>query len=102
MLASTETPMIAAEEAKNALIGLARDIRGLAFAFNTKASYMMFFDWVYPNYTAILLHAMELWYHDPQVRLLSFYLNLEINGKANTAAIVSILNCDLFLEHYAI
>ncbi|KAK6635129.1 Exportin 7 [Polyplax serrata] len=67
MLASTETPMIAAEEAKNALIGLARDIRGLAFAFNTKASYMMFFDWVYPNYTAILLHAMELWYHDPQV-----------------------------------
>lgn len=36
------------EEAKKALIGLARDLRGLAFAFNTKTSYMMLFDWMYP------------------------------------------------------
>lgn len=70
MLASAETPLFAAEEAKKALIGLARDLRGLAFAFNTKSSYMMLFDWVYPNYTPILLHAMELWYHDPQVCIL--------------------------------
>lgn len=49
MLALAETPMFAAEEAKKALIGLARDLRGLAFAFNTKASYMMLFDWMYPS-----------------------------------------------------
>nr|CAD7439384.1 unnamed protein product [Timema bartmani] len=76
MLASAETPLFAAEEAKKALIGLARDLRGLAFAFNTKTSYMMLFDWMYPlfhpqycypNYTPILLHAVELWHHDPQV-----------------------------------
>ncbi|PSN46003.1 Exportin-7 [Blattella germanica] len=67
MLASAETPVFAAEEAKKALIGLARDLRGLAFAFNTKTSYMMLFDWIYPNYTPILLHAVDLWYHDPQV-----------------------------------
>ncbi|CAG2055861.1 unnamed protein product, partial [Timema podura] len=67
MLASAETPLFAAEEAKKALIGLARDLRGLAFAFNTKTSYMMLFDWIYPNYTPILLHAVELWHHDPQV-----------------------------------
>ncbi|KAJ4450732.1 hypothetical protein ANN_02162 [Periplaneta americana] len=72
MLASAETPVFAAEEAKKALIGLARDLRGLAFAFNTKTSYMMLFDWMYPslhypNYTPILLHAVDLWYHDPQV-----------------------------------
>jgi exportin-7 len=48
MLASAETPLFAAEEAKKALIGLARDLRGLAFAFNTKTSYMMLFDWMYP------------------------------------------------------
>ncbi len=30
------------------LIGLARDLRGVAFAFNTKVSYMMLFDWMYP------------------------------------------------------
>ncbi|XP_046658965.1 exportin-7 isoform X2 [Homalodisca vitripennis] len=67
MLASAETPLFAAEEAKKALIGLARDLRGLAFAFNTKTSYMMLFDWIYPSYTPILLHAMELWYREPQV-----------------------------------
>ena len=75
MLASTEPPLLVAEEAKNALIGLARDIRGLAFAFNTKISYMMFFEWVYPNYTSILLHAMELWYHDPQVMRIQLVKN---------------------------
>lgn len=56
MLALADTPMFAAEEAKKALIGLARDLRGLAFAFNTKASYMMLFDWMYPlqQFTAYL------------------------------------------------
>lgn len=34
------------EEAKKALIGVARDLRGLAFAFNTKTSYMMLFEWM--------------------------------------------------------
>lgn len=29
------------------VIGLSRDLRGLAFAFNTKVSYMMLFDWLY-------------------------------------------------------
>ncbi|UYV75245.1 XPO7 [Cordylochernes scorpioides] len=49
------------------MIGLARDLRGLAFAFNTKASYMMLFDWIYPTYTPILHKAVELWYHKPEV-----------------------------------
>ncbi|XP_030756336.1 exportin-7 [Sitophilus oryzae] len=67
LLAASESPMFATEEAKKALIGLARDLRGLAYSFNTKTSYMMLFDWIYPNYTPILLRAIELWYHDPQV-----------------------------------
>ncbi len=36
-------------ETKRTLIGLSRDLRGIAFAFNTKASYMMLFDWMYPS-----------------------------------------------------
>lgn len=48
MLGAAESPMFASDEAKKALIGLARDLRGLAFAFNTKTSYMMLFDWMYP------------------------------------------------------
>lgn len=55
MLAASETPMFATDEAKKALIGLARDLRGLAFAFNTKTSYMMLFDWMYP-FQDIMLH----------------------------------------------
>ena len=47
-MGAADTPLFAAEEAKKALIGLARDLRGLAYAFNTKTSYMMLFDWMYP------------------------------------------------------
>lgn len=37
------------DEAKKALIGLSRDLRGLAFSSNTRASYMMFFEWMWEN-----------------------------------------------------
>ncbi len=50
------------------MIGLARDLRGIVFAFNTKISYMMLFDWIYPAYTPILHRAVEIWYQDPQVQ----------------------------------
>ncbi|XP_076102861.1 exportin-7-like [Mytilus galloprovincialis] len=55
------------EEAKRSLVGLARDLRGLAFAFNTKTSFMMLFDWIYPTYTPVLHRAIELWYPQPCV-----------------------------------
>lgn len=47
-LDQAETPMFQADEAKMCLIGLARDIRGLASSFSSKPSYMMLFDWLYP------------------------------------------------------
>lgn len=49
------------------MIGLARDLRGLAHAFNTKVSYMMLFEWIYPQYTPVLQRAMEIWFSDPHV-----------------------------------
>ncbi|KAI8777729.1 exportin-7 isoform X1 [Biomphalaria glabrata] len=55
------------EEAKRSLIGLARDLRGITFAFSNKTSYMMLFDWIYPAFTPVLQRAVELWYHDPMV-----------------------------------
>ncbi|XP_053407063.1 exportin-7-like [Mercenaria mercenaria] len=66
MLANADTP-IKVEEAKRSLIGLARDLRGVAFAFNTKTSYMLLFDWLYPNYTPVLHRAIEIWYNEPSV-----------------------------------
>ncbi|XP_077169023.1 ran-binding protein 17 [Paroedura picta] len=53
------------DEAKRMLIGLARDLRGIAFALNTKTSYTMLFDWIYPSYLTILQTAIELWYREP-------------------------------------
>ncbi|KAF3848418.1 hypothetical protein F7725_014915 [Dissostichus mawsoni] len=70
------------QEAKRTLVGLVRDLRGIAFAFNAKTSFMMLFDWMYPHsiqgfilmssaaavypaYMPILQRAIELWYHDP-------------------------------------
>ncbi|KAL3864345.1 hypothetical protein ACJMK2_006036 [Sinanodonta woodiana] len=55
------------EETKRLLIGLARDLRGVIFAFNTRTSYMMLFDWIYPTYSPVVHRAIELWYHDPSV-----------------------------------
>ncbi|XP_033102804.1 exportin-7-like isoform X2 [Anneissia japonica] len=68
-LSSAEKGVVSFNEAqaKRTLIGVARDLRGIAFAFNTITSYMMLFDWIYPTYTPILLRAVQLWCHDPAV-----------------------------------
>lgn len=55
------------EETQKAIIGLARDLRGLAYAFIAKNPYSMLFDWIYPDYTPILIRAVEIWAHDPSV-----------------------------------
>ncbi|XP_057585231.1 ran-binding protein 17 isoform X4 [Hippopotamus amphibius kiboko] len=56
-------------DVKRMLIGLARDLRGIAFALNTKTSYTMLFDWMlykrYPTYLPILQRAIEQWYGEP-------------------------------------
>jgi len=68
VLLNNNTSQLAnSEEVRKTVIGLARDLRGIGFAFNTKISYMMFFDWIYPAYTPILHRAVEIWYNDPQV-----------------------------------
>jgi len=54
------------DEVRKLVIGLARDLRGIVFAF--KVSYMMLFDWIYPAYTPILHRAVEIWYNDPEVQ----------------------------------
>ena len=69
LLTQADSPIFSqVEEAQKCVIGLARDLRGLAFAFNTKQSYMMLFDWLYPDYAAVYLRALQLWYHQPQVK----------------------------------
>lgn len=43
------------------LVGLVRDLRGIAFAFNAKTSFMMLFEWMYPNSKlGVHLHKLYL------------------------------------------
>ncbi|GFY49640.1 exportin-7 [Trichonephila inaurata madagascariensis] len=80
-LSAAESGVFDESETKKQLIGLARDLRGLAFAFNTKISYMMLFEWIYPAYTPILHRAIEMWYHDPAVTtpVLKLFAELVVN-----------------------
>lgn len=49
------------------MTGMARDLKGVISSFNTKSSYGMLFDWLYPNFTTIMQKAVEIWYLEPSV-----------------------------------
>nr|XP_047127698.1 exportin-7 [Hydra vulgaris] len=54
-------------ETKSLIVGLCRDLRGLAFAFNTKNSFQMLFSWLYPECTKLIQRILEMSYHDPDI-----------------------------------
>ena len=49
------------------MIGVARDLTGAAIAFNNRTSYLMLFEWYYPDNIKILGKALKIWAHDPDV-----------------------------------
>jgi exportin-7 len=59
--------MVSEEELRRSLVGLCRDVRGVALAFHSRNTYMLLFDWLYPTYMELLQRALTLWYHDPTV-----------------------------------
>lgn len=66
-LMSQSTSTASYNDIKLPLVGLARDLRGLAFAFNSKMAYMQFFEWLYPRYLPLFVKAVEVWYDEPFV-----------------------------------
>ena len=54
-------------ELKQLVIGVARDLTGAAIAFNNRTSYLMLFEWYYPDNIKILGKALKIWAHDPDV-----------------------------------
>lgn len=52
------------------LVGLVRDLRGIAFAFNAKTSFMMLFEWMYPNsdWKRIAQTIAGVWLYDRRGR----------------------------------
>uniref|UniRef100_T1G0A4 Exportin-7/Ran-binding protein 17 TPR repeats domain-containing protein n=1 Tax=Helobdella robusta TaxID=6412 RepID=T1G0A4_HELRO len=68
-------------EIKNCIIGLCLDIKGIALAFNTKHSYMMLFNWFFPDNSLLLMRMLEAYYYDPQITtsLLKLYHEFSYN-----------------------
>lgn len=61
-------PSYAEEQVKKAVIGLARDIRGIAAAFVSRQSYNFLWFWLYRNnYTLMFVKSLELWPTDYRI-----------------------------------
>ena len=59
LLQQTENPAVfRSDRAKHALIGLFRDLRGIAMAANSRRTYGLLFDWLYPTRFPLLLRSM--------------------------------------------
>ncbi|KAJ4771637.1 ARM repeat superfamily protein [Rhynchospora pubera] len=52
---------------KYAFIGLIRDLRGIAMATNSRRTYGLLFDWLYPSHMPLLLKAISIWADIPEV-----------------------------------
>ncbi|KAM7259237.1 hypothetical protein ACFE04_014978 [Oxalis oulophora] len=55
------------DAAKNAFIGLMRDLRGLTSASDSSRTYGFLFDWVYPERMQLLCRAIVHWSDTPEV-----------------------------------
>ena len=80
-LAATDAHTFRTHEVKHTLIGLFRDLRGIASSANSRRTYGLLFDWMYPRHTGLLLRAMENFADDPQVStpLLKFVAEFVLN-----------------------
>uniref|UniRef100_A0A1D1Z8M5 Exportin-7 n=1 Tax=Anthurium amnicola TaxID=1678845 RepID=A0A1D1Z8M5_9ARAE len=66
---------------KCALIGLMRDLRGIAMATNSRRTYGLLFDWLYPSHMPLLLKGVTHWTDTPEVTtpLLKFMAEFVFN-----------------------
>ncbi|XP_042518350.1 exportin-7 isoform X2 [Macadamia integrifolia] len=80
-LESTPDAMFRTDTVKYALIGLMRDLRGIAMATNSRRTYGMLFDWLYPAHMPLLLKGVSLWADTPEVTtpLLKFMAEFVLN-----------------------
>ncbi|KAF8687195.1 hypothetical protein HU200_042862 [Digitaria exilis] len=67
--------------AKRTFIGWMRDLRGIVMATNSRKTYGLLFDWLYPSRMPLLLRAITLWTDEPEVTtpLLKFMCEFVLN-----------------------
>lgn len=80
LLTTSDTDFRTAE-AKQAIIGVCRDLRGVTSATQNRKSYCALFELLYPHYFPVFVRAAEVWYDSPEVTtaLLKF-LQVSKNG----------------------
>ncbi|KAE9603461.1 hypothetical protein Lalb_Chr11g0061181 [Lupinus albus] len=80
-LESTPDSVFRTEFIKHALIGLMRDLRGIAMATNSRRTYGLLFDWLYPAHMPLLLKGISHWTDSPEVTtpLLKFMAEFVLN-----------------------
>ncbi|XP_047307170.1 exportin-7-A-like isoform X3 [Impatiens glandulifera] len=80
-LETTTDGMFRTDTVKYALIGLVRDLRGIAMATNSRRTYTFLFDWIYPARMPLLLRAVTHWNDTPEVTtpLLKFTAEFVLN-----------------------
>ncbi|KAL0557501.1 hypothetical protein IC582_006045 [Cucumis melo] len=80
-LESTPESMFRTDAVKYALIGLMRDLRGIAMATNSRRTYGLLFDWLYPAHILLLLKGISHWTDTPEVTtpLLKFMAEFVLN-----------------------
>mmetsp|Transcript_3867 Transcript_3867/g.5404 ORF Transcript_3867/g.5404 Transcript_3867/m.5404 type:complete len:1062 (+) Transcript_3867:120-3305(+) len=59
--------MFRSENCKNGITGILRDLRGIASACTARRSYMLLFDWLYPEYFGLIIRACEVWFDSSAV-----------------------------------
>ncbi|XP_025666337.2 uncharacterized protein [Arachis hypogaea] len=80
-LESTPDSMFRTDAVKFALVGLMRDLRGIAMATNSRRTYGLLFDWLYPVHMPLLLKGISHWTDTPEVTtpLLKFMAEFVLN-----------------------
>uniref|UniRef100_A0A803MUK9 Exportin-7/Ran-binding protein 17 TPR repeats domain-containing protein n=1 Tax=Chenopodium quinoa TaxID=63459 RepID=A0A803MUK9_CHEQI len=80
-LESTPDTMFRSDNVKYSLIGLMRDLRGIAMATNSRRTYGLLFDWLYPSRMPLLLRGISHWADTPEVTtpLLKFMAEFVLN-----------------------
>ncbi|XP_038977718.1 exportin-7-like isoform X2 [Phoenix dactylifera] len=80
-LESTPDAAFRTDAVKYAFIGLMRDLRGIAMATNSRRTYGLLFDWLYPSHMPLLLKAISHWTDVPEVTtpLLKFMAEFVLN-----------------------
>ncbi|KAG9129345.1 hypothetical protein Leryth_016632, partial [Lithospermum erythrorhizon] len=80
-LETTPDEVFRTDTVKYALIGLMRDLRGIAMATNNRRTFGLLFDWLYPVHMPVLLKAISYWADTPEVTtpLLKFMAEFVMN-----------------------